>query len=112
MDLLFKRIAPGADALWFGTIAQYGSDHPEAFVNEMNEWQGALSAEVNSYDFFEAKGERYRGIMLGVAGLAVLGGFAWAWFSGNFIPLHCCRSHRRCLGRHKHRDVSAQQTRS
>lgn len=87
MDLLFERIAPGADALWFGTIAQYGSDHPEAFVNEMNEWQGVLSAEVNSYDFFEAKGERYRGIMLGVAALAVLGGLAWAWFSGNFIPL-------------------------
>ncbi|MFR4803326.1 MAG: hypothetical protein ACLT98_08415 [Eggerthellaceae bacterium] len=58
-------------------------------MNEMNEWQGVLSAEVNSYDFFEAKGERYRGIMLGVAALAVLGGLHGRG-SRQFHSADCC----------------------
>ena len=29
LDLLFGPIAAGGDSLWFGTIQQYGKDHPE-----------------------------------------------------------------------------------
>lgn len=35
MDLVFKKIAKGADSLWFGTIQQFGTDYPESFNDAM-----------------------------------------------------------------------------
>ena len=62
----------GADSLWFGSIKQYGEDHPEEFTEALDSWQGVLSAETNKQDFFEAKSERYRTVVL-VALAVVLG---------------------------------------
>ena len=87
LDLLFKRIARGSDSLWFGTIQQYGKDNAEAFVDALSTWQGIVTAAVNKRDFFEAKGERYQWIILGVAvAFGVIGG-GLAIMLANFIPL-------------------------
>ncbi len=87
LDLLFGRVADGADSLWFGSIKQYGEDHPEEFTEALDSWQGVLSAETNKQDFFEAKSERYRTVVL-VALAVVLGlGVAASLVSDTFIPL-------------------------
>lgn len=87
LDLLFDTFAKGHDSLWFGTIKKYGEDHPQAFLDTMQDWQGKLSAATNTYEFFEAKGKRYQGyfiaiaVLLAVIALFIMGGM------GNFIPL-------------------------
>ena len=87
LNLLFGRVAGGADSLWFGSIKQYGEDHPEEFTEALDSWQGVLSAETNKQDFFEAKSERYRTVVL-VALAVVLGlGVAASLVSDTFIPL-------------------------
>ena len=87
LHLLFATVAGGADSLWFGTIQQYGKDHPEEFVNELASWQGIVTAAVNQRDFFEAKGERYQWILLGVAIAFGVIGVGLSIVTGNFIPL-------------------------
>ena len=75
MDLVFKKIAKGADSLWFGTIQQFGTDYPESFNDAMESWQGVVSAETNKCNFFEEKGSHYRvvffvlAVLLGLVGV-------------------------------------------
>ena len=75
MDLVFKKIAKGADSLWFGTIQQFGTDYPESFNDAMESWQGVVSAETNKCNFFEEKGSHYRviffvlAVLLGIVGV-------------------------------------------
>ncbi len=87
MDLLFNKVAGGADSLWFRTIEQYGKDHAEEFVDALSTWQGIVTAAVNRRDFFEAKGERYQWIILGVAIAFGVIGVGLSIVTGNFIPL-------------------------
>ncbi len=87
LDLLFDRFANGADSLWFGTIKKYGEDHPQDFVDAMQGWQGALSAETNREDFFEAKGRRYQGYLIALAVVVAVAGVAIWLIMENFIPL-------------------------
>ncbi len=71
-----RPFANGADSLWFGTIKKYGEDHPQDFVDAMQGWQGALSAETNREDFFEAKGRRYQGYLIALAVVMAVAGVA------------------------------------
>lgn len=86
LDLLFDRIAEGQDALWFGTIKKYGEDHPQEFLDAMQEWQGMLSAETNRQDFFEAKSKRYQGYLVTAAVLVAMAGLGVGLVTQNFIP--------------------------
>lgn len=87
MHILFDVVAKGTDSLWFTTIQQYGKDNPEKFMEELKSWQGIVTAAVNKRDFFEAKGERYQWLILGVAvAFGVIGGF-FSFMMANFIPL-------------------------
>ncbi len=87
LGLLFGTIAGGRDSLWFGTIQQYGKDHPDDFVSSMKGWQGILSAETNRCDFFEAKGKRYQGYLVALAIVVALAGVGIGVMTENFIPL-------------------------
>lgn len=87
LDMLFGNFSNGADSLWFGTMKKYGEDHPEKFVNLMNDWQGILSAETNREDFFEAKGKRYQGYLIALAVVVAVAGVAIWLVMENFIPL-------------------------
>ena len=87
MRFLFEKVAPGSGALWFGTIAQYGKDHPTAFMNEMEGWQGVLTAETNKCDLFEAKGMHYQGVMVTIAVIGLVAGVIAAMELDNFVPL-------------------------
>ena len=87
LGFLFGTIGGGRDALWFGSIKKYGKDHPEDFVSSMNGWQGALSAETNRWDFFEAKGKRYQGYLISAAVVLLVAGVAIWLLQQNFIPL-------------------------
>lgn len=87
LDLLFNRIAEGRDSLWFGSIKKYGEDHPQEFVDAMQNWQGMLSAQTNRCDFFEAKGSRYQGYLIGVAIVLAVAGVAIWLLMSNFLPL-------------------------
>ena len=87
LDLLFGTIAAGGDSLWFGTIEQYGKDHPEEFLNAMKSWQGIVSAETNRWDFFEVKGKRYQGYLVTLAILVGVAGLGIGLVMDNFIPL-------------------------
>ncbi len=86
LELLFDRIAGGADSLWFGSIKKYGEDHPQEFVDAMASWQGRLSSATNREDFFEAKGKRYQGYLVGLAILVAIAGVGIAVMQENFIP--------------------------
>lgn len=87
MDILFNKVARGSDSLWFGTIQQYGKDNPEEFVDALTTWQGIVTAAVNKRDFFEAKGERYQWLILGIAIAFGVIGVGLAVLMQNFIPL-------------------------
>ena len=87
LDLLFGTIAAGGDSLWFGTIEQYGKDHPEEFLDAMKSWQGIVSAETNRWDFFEVKGKRYQGYLVTLAILVGVAGLGIGLVMDNFIPL-------------------------
>ena len=87
LDLLFGTIAAGGDSLWFGTIEQYGKDHPEEFLDAMKGWQGIVSAETNRWDFFEVKGKRYQGYLVTLAILVGVAGLGIGLLMDNFIPL-------------------------
>ena len=87
LDLLFGTIAAGGDSLWFGTIQQYGKDHPEKFLDAMKSWQGIVSAETNRWDFFEVKGKRYQGYLVTLAILVGVAGLGIGLLTDNFIPL-------------------------
>ena len=87
LDLLFNTIAGSRDSLWFGTIQQYGKDHPEDFIDAMKTWQGIVSAETNRCDFFEAKGKRYQGYLVTLAIVVAVAGVAIGIMTENFIPL-------------------------
>lgn len=87
MGILFGQIANGADSLWFGTIQKYGKDNPEEFVEALESWQGVVTAAVNRRDFFEAKGERYQWVLLGVAIAFGVIGVGLSVLMENFIPL-------------------------
>lgn len=87
MDILFNKVAKGADSLWFGTIQQYGKENPEEFVDALKTWQGIVTAAVNRRDFFEAKGERYQWLILGVAIAFGVLGVGASVLMENFIPL-------------------------
>lgn len=87
MDILFNKVARGSDSLWFGTIQQYGKDHPDDFVSSMKGWQGVLSAETNCCDFFEIKGKRYQGYLVTLAIVVAVAGVAIGIMTENFIPL-------------------------
>ena len=87
LDLLFGTIAAGGDSLWFGTIEQYGKDHPEEFLDAMKSWQGIVSAETNRWDFFEVKGKRYQGYLVTLAILVGVAGLGIGLLMDNFIPL-------------------------
>lgn len=87
MDLLFKEIAKGEDALWFGSIEKFGKDKPEKFIKMMEVWQGKVSSETNKRDFFELKGRRLQTRMIIVAGVFLAAAIA-AWVMlENFFPL-------------------------
>ena len=86
LSLLFDLVAEGRDSLWFGTVKKYGEDHPQEFIDAMQEWQGIVSAETNRRDFFELKGKRYKGYLVAAAVLVAIGGIAIGMVSGNFIP--------------------------
>lgn len=87
LELLFDRFAGGTDALWFGTIKKYGEENPQEFVDAMQGWQGALSAETNREDFFEAKGKRYQGYLIVLAVVVAVAGVAIWLLMENFIPV-------------------------
>lgn len=87
MELLFDRIAEGGGSLWFGTIKQYGEDHPQEFIDAMKEWQGIVSAETNKRDFFELKSKRYQGYLGVLAVLIAVAGIGIGFLTANFIPL-------------------------
>lgn len=94
MDMLFNQFPAGSSGLtassqghvWFGTINAYGKAHPEEFHKAMSHFQSALSVQVDSLDYFEAKGSILKMVMssLGIACIA-LGIFATV-FMENFIP--------------------------
>lgn len=83
---LFSQFAGGANALWFNTIKEYGKNNPQAFLDAMSAWQGMLSAQTNTYDFFEAKGQRYQGYIATVAGIAFFAAIIICVLTENFIP--------------------------
>lgn len=86
LDLLFKTIARG-DSLWFATISKWGEDHPQAFVNAMERWQGVVSGQTNRLDFFELKANRLQLVMVVLAGLLLLLSFGAMVSLGSFLPL-------------------------
>lgn len=87
LDTLFGEVAQGRDSLWFGSIEQYGKDHPQQFLDAMSAWQGVVSAETNSRDFFEMKSKRYqRRLVFAAVGLVLASGAVW-YYLQNFIPL-------------------------
>ena len=87
LDLLFRDIAGGLDALWFGTIQEYGKEHPQEFVDKMSDWQGIVSAETNRQDFFELKSKRLQTRMMAAAVIVVVVGIGTFFVTQNFIPL-------------------------
>lgn len=87
LSILFNDIAEGRDALWFGTIKKYGEDHPQEFINAMEQWQGIVSAQTNVQDFFEAKGKRYQGYLIAAAVVVAVAGFVSGVLLENFIPI-------------------------
>ncbi len=87
LDLLFRDIAGGLDALWFGTIQEYGKEHPQEFVDKMSDWQGVVSAETNRQDFFELKSKRLQTRMMAAAAIVVVVGIGTFFVTQNFIPL-------------------------
>ncbi|BAK45741.1 DUF2207 domain-containing protein [Eggerthella sp. YY7918] len=87
LSILFNDIAEGRDALWFGTIKKYGEDHPQEFINAMEQWQGIVSAQTNAQDFFEAKGKRYQGYLIAAAVVVAVAGFVSGVLLENFIPI-------------------------
>ena len=52
----------------------------------MASWQGRLSSATNREDFFEAKGKRYQGYLVGLAILVAIAGVGIAVMQENFIP--------------------------
>lgn len=87
LRLLFKTVSDGKDSLWFGSIEQYGKDHPEEFLDKLKEWQGIVAAETNRQDYFEIKGKRYQGYLLALTVILVIAGLAIWLMMNNFIPL-------------------------
>ena len=87
LDLLFRDIAGGLDALWFGTIQEYGKEHPQEFVDKMSDWQGVVSAETNRQDFFELRSKRLQTRMMAAAAIVVVVGIGTFFVTQNFIPL-------------------------
>ncbi len=87
LDILFNRIAAGQDALWFGSLKKYGEDHPQEFVDALQEWQGVVSSQTNRQDFFEAKGKRYQTYLIIVAVILAVAGAALGMMQENFIPV-------------------------
>ena len=87
LDVLFGTVAGGADSLWFGSIEKFGKDHAQEFLDTMKAWQGTLSQAANQRDFFEIKGKKLQGAMIGIAALLVVVGVGLGLVTANFIPL-------------------------
>lgn len=87
MDVLFNRIAQGADSLWFGTIKKFGEDDAQGLVDAMGYWQGKLSEETNKQDFFELKGKRLQGAMIAIAAVLVVAAVGIWFTSSNLLPV-------------------------
>ncbi|WP_239442822.1 DUF2207 domain-containing protein [Gordonibacter sp. An230] len=86
LELLFDLVAGGEDSLWFGSIKKYGKDHPQEFLDAMENWQGRLSSATNREEFFEAKGKRYQTRLVGLAVLVGVAGIGVALMQENLIP--------------------------
>ncbi|MEG2459033.1 MAG: DUF2207 domain-containing protein [Raoultibacter sp.] len=87
MELLFGTISSDGESLWMGSIKEYGKDNPEAFLEAMSAWQGALSAAIMKDDFFEAKGQKLQVTMAIVAAVLLVCGVGAFFFMNNFFPL-------------------------
>ncbi|MDJ1650009.1 MULTISPECIES: DUF2207 domain-containing protein [Gordonibacter] len=87
LDLLFDVIAGGTDSLWFGSIQKYGKDHPEPFLDAMKGWQGVVEAETNRHDYFEFKGKRYQGLLIGLGVAVFIIGLLMVAVLQNFLLL-------------------------
>lgn len=87
MRLLFDVIGKGAESLWFTSIQVFGKANPQRFVDEMESWQGIVTAETNKRDFFELKSEHKQMLMVGVAVGAFVLATGASFFTENFFPL-------------------------
>ena len=87
MNWLFKKISKGANSLWFGSIEKYGKDNAKTFMEEMEAWQGLVTAEANKRDFFEVKGPAMQALMIAIATLLWVAGILVGILTMNFIPL-------------------------
>ena len=86
MDVVFGVFAEGRDSLWFGNIKSYGETHPESYVDQMADWQGVVTAQVNNRGFFEAKGNSYRTAFLLFGALLIAGGASAAFVMLSWVP--------------------------
>lgn len=83
---MFDKIAQGEDALWLGTIKQYGSDNPSAYDKQIRSWRGLVTAETNRQEYFE---QSHKGTLTALRGFVVIAAFGASFVTGNFIPLIC-----------------------
>lgn len=86
LEVLFDCIAGGADALWLGSIREYGIKEPRRYADAIRTWQAVLSAEVDKQDFFSPIGFRLRKIMTVAGVLLAVGGVLAAFIMGTFVP--------------------------
>lgn len=86
LDLLFGTIAQGADSLWLGTIASFGKDNPQDYIDGMNRWQGLLSAAANARDFFEVRSRQMATVVWVMAAVFLAAGIGLSVTAGDFIP--------------------------
>lgn len=87
LDLVFDKIGVQYGSVTLADIEAYAKDHAESYVNSMQMWQGAISAEVDRRGFFEKAGERCkRAFQIAAIVLLVLGAFVSITIE-NFMPL-------------------------
>lgn len=86
IEFLFDKIAQGEDALWLGTIKQYGLDNPSAYDKQIRSWRGLVTAETNRQEYFE---QSHKGTLTALRGFVVIAAFGASFVTGNFIPLIC-----------------------
>lgn len=83
-DVRFLRdLAEGADRLTLAGLAEFARERPQAFLRVVYGWQGALSARVARYGFFDQGSHRAQRVLLVLAAVVALTGLsAFLWADG------------------------------
>lgn len=92
MTLLFDQIASetsyrgDSQTLLLSQVAEYGKDHPQEYTDAVDVWWGMVEAHYNVQDYYEAAGDRWRGIIWTASVIIFILGAMATFALENFIP--------------------------